>query len=93
MKNAVSEAFVAALSALPAGSTVETYRGSRYIATKSVSNTGRSLKLVAHELGGQDYISLNLYALSKGPRLFPCEMSHKKVVDFVLNFQLKGESA
>ena len=59
----------------------------RYIATKSVHNNGRSFKLVARELGGNDYISLNLYALKSGPRLYPCEMSSEKVIGFVMEFQ------
>jgi hypothetical protein len=39
---------------------------------------------VAEELGGGDYISLNLYLTARGARLRPCEMPAAKVVDFVL---------
>ena len=42
-------------------------------------------KLVAEELGGPDYISLNHYALRSGARLKPCEMPEAKVRAFVLN--------
>ncbi len=45
---------------------------------------GRSHELVAHELGGSDYISMNLYDLQSGARLKPCEMPEAKVRDFVL---------
>ena len=44
---------------------------------------GRSLKLVAEELGGTDYISMNYYNLAEGPRLFPCEMPAEKVIAFL----------
>ena len=45
---------------------------------------GRAEKLVAEELGGADYVSLNLYRLGSGARLKPCEMPEEKVVRFVL---------
>jgi hypothetical protein len=60
--------------------------GRRYIASKTVFGGERSVKLVAEEMGGGDYISLNLYHLGAGERLFPCEMSLEKVVDFVRAF-------
>lgn len=80
-------AFVAALDAIPVGTCTGISAGKRYTASKSVFNSGRSLKLVAHELGGPDYISLNLYRLASGPKLFPCEMPAKKVTLFVLDFE------
>jgi hypothetical protein len=58
----------------------------RYIASKTTHSGGRAVKLVAEELGGGDYISLNLYHLDAGARLFPCEMPLAKVVDFVRAF-------
>ncbi|EDZ45821.1 conserved hypothetical protein [Rhodobacterales bacterium Y4I] len=39
---------------------------------------------MARELGGGDYISLNLYRLASGARLKPCEMPADKVIRFVL---------
>jgi len=87
MRDAAPQAFVHALAALPDGSINGQFKGKRYIATKSTFNSGRSLKLVARELGGRDFISLNLYMLTSGPRLYPCEMSRAKVIDFVLGFQ------
>ena len=59
----------------------------RYVATLSVFNGGRSRKLVAEELGGDDYISLNYYALDNGPRLYPCEMPAEKVIAFLRAFR------
>jgi hypothetical protein len=79
-------AFLAAFDALPVGGYGGTFRGQRYRVTKSVYSSGRSQKLVAEELGGNDYVSLNLYRLSDGTALLkPCEMPQDKVVDFVLN--------
>jgi hypothetical protein len=51
---------------------------------------GSSAKLVAEELGGRDYISLNLYRLRSGARLKPCEMPREKVVDFVTGLRPEG---
>ncbi len=39
---------------------------------------------MAEELGGGDYVSLNLYRTSSGALLRPCEMPEEKVVRFVL---------
>ena len=79
------EAFLAAFDALPTGGYGGTYNGKRYRVTKSVMATGRSQKLEAEELGGNDYISFNLYRLASGASLLkPCEMPEEKVVAFVL---------
>lgn len=58
--------------------------GRRYVVTKSCFAQARSWKLVAEELGGPDYISLNLYRTAKGGQLRPCEMPEAKVIRFVL---------
>ena len=77
--------FAAALAALPSGTFFGTAQGRRYVVTKTVLADGRNTKLVAEELGGADYISLNHFALTSGARLKPCEMSADKVTAFVLN--------
>lgn len=87
----VPEAFLEALNALPAHTVIGQYQGTRYTATKTMFNAGKSLKLVAEELGGRDYISLNVYRLVSGVRLYPCEMSAEKVIRFVLGFQVIPE--
>ena len=56
--------------------------------TRSGFSDGRATKLVAEELGGKDYISLNLYELATGPRLYPCEMPSAKVIAFVRAYTL-----
>ena len=77
--------FLAAFDALPFGGYGATYEGRRYRVVKSQVGSARSQKLEAEELGGNDYISLNLYRLSSGHSLLkPCEMPEAKVRDFVL---------
>ena len=76
--------FLSAFDALPLGSFTGIADGRRYVCVKSGFAGGSSQKLVAEELGGTDYISLNLYRLANGAQLRPCEMPEAKVVDFVL---------
>ena len=78
------EQFLDAFDALPLGSFTGTAHGRRYVVTRSGFSGDKAQKLVAEELGGNDYISLNLYRLESGARLKPCEMPEQKVVDFVL---------
>lgn len=66
------------------GTFAGTALGRRYVVTKSTFAQGKSVKLVAEELGGPDYISLNWYDIAAGALLRPCEMPTGKVVDFVL---------
>lgn len=74
-----------AFDALPEGGYGGTFQGRRYRITKAVMATGRSQKLQAEELGGNDYISFNLYRLADGAALLkPCEMPESKVVAFIL---------
>ena len=84
-------AFLAAFDRLPFGGYGGTYRGARYRITKSRMANGRSQKLVAEELGGPDYISLNLYRLASGAALLkPCEIPEEKAVAFVLEVVVDG---
>ncbi|WP_338549178.1 hypothetical protein [Roseovarius phycicola] len=82
------QAFLDAFDALPKGVFAGQSHGRRYVVTRQVS--GSVQKLVAEELGGSDYISLNLYRLASGARIKPCEMPEQKVVDFVLNLTVSG---
>lgn len=75
----------ATLSAFPLGYFTATYAGHRYGVTRSVHANGRSMKLYAEQLGGTDFISLNIYAPPHGePTLKPCEMPLDKVTAFIL---------
>lgn len=77
--------FLEAFDALPVGGYGGSFEGRRYRLTKSQYACARSQKLEAEELGGNDYISLNLYRLADGSALLkPCEMSPEKVRKFVL---------
>ncbi|MCG7520255.1 hypothetical protein [Ruegeria sp. Ofav3-42] len=84
----VTEPFLSAFFAIPAGSSTGRVCGRRYIVNRTELAGGKSHKLVAHELGSGDYISLNLYLTrNSGALLRPCEMSVQKVTDFVLGFE------
>ena len=77
-------AFLRAFNALPLGTFTGTAHGRRYVVSRSDFAGGASGKLVASQLDGPDYISLNLYRLASGARLRPCEMPADKVIAFVL---------
>ncbi|WP_170573750.1 hypothetical protein [Ruegeria atlantica] len=82
------DSFLSAFFAIPSGSSTGQSNGRRYIVSRSEQVSGKSHKLVAHELGGTDYISLNLYLTrDSGALLRPCEMSSEKVIDFVVAFK------
>ncbi|UWQ80178.1 hypothetical protein K3725_03970 [Leisingera sp. S132] len=82
------QAFLAAFDALPLGAFNGTAAGRRYLVCRENLANGKSQKLVARELGGTDYISLNLYRLTSGAWLKPCEMPEEKVIRFVLALQV-----
>lgn len=71
------------LAAVPLGTSRGCAQGRAYMVTRSQFSGGRSMKLVANELGGRDYISLNFYDLTNGPQLYPCEMPPDKVITFL----------
>ena len=78
------ETFLNAFFALPQGTFTGQIGPRRYVATRSSMAGDKSHKLVAHELGGPDYISLNLYLTrASGALLRPCEMPAVKVIAFV----------
>ena len=77
--------FYTKLLMLPNGANDVHYLGKRYLLRKVTLLEGRLLKLYAEELGGNDIISGNYYPTIKRGLLKPCEMSEKKVIDFVLH--------
>ncbi|SDX16103.1 hypothetical protein SAMN05444358_103206 [Ruegeria halocynthiae] len=78
-------AFMDAMFELPIGTFTGTAGTNQYVVSHQIMACGKSHKLVAHQLGGPDYISLNLYMTRKsGALLRPCEMPAEKVVTFVL---------
>jgi hypothetical protein len=83
-----------ALSGWPLGYFTATCAGRRYGVTRTVLSAGRSMKLWAEELGGNDRISLNIYAPPSGdPTLKPCEMPIDKVTAFVLGARPEPSAA
>ena len=73
------------LQSLPLGSFYCIYNESKYLTTKEHYAKGKIIKLYAKELKGNDIVSGNYFLTIKNGLLKPCEMSDKKVIDFVLN--------
>ncbi len=79
----INKSFKKRVLSLPDGAYDVFYLKKRYGLTKSTHLKGKLIKLYAKELGGNDFISLNYY-LDLKDGLKPCEMTQKKVIDFVL---------
>ena len=85
--------FLDRFDVLPLGGFQGIYRGTRWHAVKSEFSGGKSQKLVAHQAGGNGYISLNLYRLTNGRALLkPCEMPEETVIDFVMGVSVGAVS-
>ncbi|WP_371155116.1 hypothetical protein [Jannaschia sp. 2305UL9-9] len=78
-----AETVAETLLTLPLGSFRGHSLGGDWLVVRSLFAGGASEKLVARRLDGTDYVSLNLYRLTSGPRLKPCEMPAAKVAAFV----------
>jgi len=76
--------FYKKLLALPNGANDVYYLGKRYLLRKETLLEGKLLKIYAEALGDNDIVSGNYYPSMKNGMLKPCEMSDKKVIDFVL---------
>ena len=81
------EDFDMALSSLKEGYTDGFYQGRRYGVSVHRSQDGRRIRLFARELAGKDIVSFNLYRLGPEAALKPCEMSVRKVRNFVREFR------
>lgn len=81
--------FDAAFARLAEGYSEGAYEGRRFGVTVRRSEDERRNSLFARDLAGTDIVSFNLYrmASSEGTLLKPCEMSVRKVVEFVLGFR------
>ncbi len=73
---------------IPDGYSEVLYKQRKYGVTRSNFNKGRSIKVFAEELGGNDVISLNFYITATSESLKPCEMPEQKVIDFLMNIEL-----
>lgn len=76
--------FYVKLLALPNGANDVFYREKRYLLRKETLLNGKLIKVYAEELGDNNIVSGNYYPTMKNGMLKPCEMSDKKVIDFVL---------
>jgi hypothetical protein len=83
-------AFYQRLLALEHGTYAVHYRNRRYLLKLEKLLEGRLIKLYARELGGNDIVSGNYYPTLRGGMLKPCEMSERKVIDFVMRLSLIG---
>ncbi len=73
---------------IPKGYSEVLYKQKKYGLTKTDYNGGRSIKVFAEELGGNDFISMNYYITKTSERLNPCEMPKQKVIHFMKNIEL-----
>ena len=73
------------IESLPEGYSEGIYKEAKYGITKNTFNGGKSFKVFAKSLSGNDFISLNYYITTKKEWLKPCEMPEQKVIDFLKN--------
>ena len=85
--------FYTRLLALPNGANDVFYKNKRYLLRKETLLEGKLIKVYAEELGGNDIVSGNYYPTMKSGMLKPCEMSDKKVIDFVLQAHYKRDKS
>jgi hypothetical protein len=77
----------ALLARVPEGWTAVSYAGRRYGLSRTTHTDGRSVSLYAEELGGPDVVSANVFRLTGGAELRPCEMPAAKVLAFLSGWQ------
>ena len=82
--------FYKKLLALPNGASYVFYRQKRYLLRKETLLNAKLFKVYAEELGNTDVVSGNYYPSINNGLLKPCEMSDKKVIDFVLNASINS---
>lgn len=73
---------------LPLGSFYCFYNDLKYLVNKQVYSDGKIIKIYAEELQGNDIVSGNYFTTIKNGLLKPCEMSDKKVIDFISSCKL-----
>ena len=71
------------MARLPEGWSPVRYAGRRYGVTRTTHTDGRSVSVYAEELGGPGVVSANIWLLSGGAELRPCEMPAATVLDFL----------
>ena len=76
------------IQSIPQGYSEVLYQQKKYGVSRTDFNSGKSIKVFAKELGGNDLISMNYYITSTSERLNPCEMPKQKVIHFMKNIAL-----
>jgi len=84
----MNEKFHKNIRQLPLGSYYCYFKQSKYLLTKQYYAQGKIIKIYAQELKGNDIVSGNYYPSIKGGLLKPCEMSDKKVINFVNSLKI-----
>ena len=80
--------FYAKLKELANGAYFVSFNGKKYLLNKQELLDAKLIKIYAKELGGVDIVSGNYYTTIKQGTLKPCEMSDKKVIDFILGLEV-----
>ena len=75
------------IEALPEGWTRVSYGGRPYGLTRQTRAGGRSISVLAEELGGPDTVSANIHRTTGVDHLRPCEMPESKVMEFLRGWQ------
>lgn len=72
----------------PIGYSEVLFKNRKYGVTRTDFNGGKSIKVYAEELGGNDFVSLNFYITKNCENLKPCEMPQEKVIHFLNHYKL-----
>lgn len=82
------ESFRNKLLDLPENSFYVLYNNNKYLVTKKTIVNGKIVKIYAQQLKGNDIVSGNYFTTIKKGLLKPCEMSDKKVINFIENLHI-----
>ena len=69
------------------------YEDRPYGLSRTTRADGKSVSILARELGGPDLVSANIYTTSKGIQLRACEMPDHKVLDFLTGWKPRTSNA
>ncbi|MCK8479379.1 peptide methionine sulfoxide reductase [Psychroserpens algicola] len=75
------------IQALPERYSEVIFQNTKYGVTRTNFNEGKSIKIYAEALSGNNVISFNYYITSNKQVLKPCEMPEEKVIQFLNNYQ------
>jgi len=87
-----TEGAIQKLLRIPEGYSTGYFQNLQYKIIKTSCIGGRSQKIEALQMGGNDYISCNIYFTTDKVHFKPCEMPLDKILDFILGFSLQPEN-